>query len=123
MKYLTKWEPDGLITIFKGRLNINDLRNAVAQFQADERFENAKYSIWDVTAADMSDILQKDMLALVAVDYGAGKTLPEHKLGVVATDPHAINLNNYYIEKSVACGSTWDVKIFDTQTAANKWIN
>lgn len=123
MNYSIVWEPSGFLATFSGSLSVEDIHDANIIFHGDERFDRLKYSIWDVTGADMSTIQPDDMLILVAEDFGATFTLPVHKLALIATDPHAKYLMEYYIEKSISCGSSWTFKIHDTRTAARNWIS
>ncbi|MEX0322404.1 MAG: hypothetical protein AB3N63_09625 [Puniceicoccaceae bacterium] len=124
MEFEIKWKDRGYVAEFHGPCTMEEFINYHKNFSGDPRFDQLEFSIVDVTDADLSGIRMEEGVSLVALDYGASMiTLPYQKFALIATDPHALKLSQYYKNEMERLETTWEIAIFPSQEDAMKWIN
>ena len=105
-----------------GVLSIQDINNANAQIYRDESFDVQIGQIWDLKAADMTQIDERDMLIPAANDLGAAYSCADVSVALVVEDPYAVAICQVYIETSKDHDSPWRFKICGTIEEAERWV-
>ncbi|MEX0361528.1 MAG: hypothetical protein AB3N10_11155 [Allomuricauda sp.] len=124
MKYKITLEEAGILAVFEGNLDTADIKNCIIEIQANEKYSEYEYGIFDYTKADLSNIEIGDVLAeLFPLSIGASFSLPFAKVAIVAVDPHTVNINKSYRNKLLEFGIKWGFEIFSNQTDARNWID
>jgi hypothetical protein len=61
MPYTTTWEDHGVIWNYSGFLTGNELLHSNLEIFGDERFDDLRYQIVDLTAIEGMDVTEKHM--------------------------------------------------------------
>ncbi|HEY7773983.1 MAG TPA: hypothetical protein VIC26_12440 [Marinagarivorans sp.] len=105
-----------------GELSIRDINDANAQIYRDENFDVQIGQIWDLSAASLAQINERDMLIPVANDLGAAYSHSDVGVALVVQAPHDVAICQAYIEMSQKHESPWRFKICGSVDEAEMWV-
>ena len=107
MKYSITWNDNNSLVKFSGDISKRDLECANADIHGDNRTYKLLASIWDFTKCNMQDVRPEDLRYTIVVDLGSTITIKNHKIALIAVEPHSIKLCETYITKSINASSPW----------------
>lgn len=121
MAYTTTWLPHGVIWVYSGKLTGNELLQSNLDIFGDERFDNLRFQIVDLTNVDSLEVTEKHMRKIAHLDMAAARSNPRVKVAVVTTSDEGLGITNYY-DQQTAEKSPWTTKIFSTFKEAQAWV-
>lgn len=121
MPYLISWQKHGVIWRYSGVLTGEDLLQSNFDIFGDERFDDIRYQIVNLTAVDHIEVTEKHMRKVAHLDMAAARTNPRVKVAVVSNSEAATQLNVYY-DKYCDEKSPWETQVFSTIDEAEAWI-
>ena len=120
MAYMTEWENKGVCWKYHGIVTGTELLRSNLDIYGDERFDEMRYQIIDLTEIEGLKVSEEDMKRIAAYDEAAAITNPYVKVAVVATDRAAQELSSFYDNESAE--SPWKTMLFNTVDEARLWI-
>lgn len=122
MPYTTTWEAHGVVWNYSGTLTGNELLQSNLEIFGDERFDDIRYQIVDLTAVNAMEVTGKHMRKIAHLDMAAARTNPRVRVAVVTTSEGGIDITDIY-NQYTAEKSPWQTKIFSTREAAEAWVS
>ncbi len=119
MSYTIEWGDGVCIFSFFGDSGGNDLIACSEVFHGDSRFDNARLTIWDMSAVEDFNLTVEECIKIAAQDIAASKTNPRIKTAIIATDEIVEMFANLY--ESEMLSSPWETKVFKTKEEAMRW--
>jgi hypothetical protein len=121
MAYTTEWETQGVLWRYSGIVDGTELINSNLDIYGDERFDQMKYQIVDLTRVSAFNVTRDEMLKIAAYDRAASLSNPFVKVAVVAKITAIKALTVLYDAENIK--SPWETRIFDTVDQARAWIS
>ncbi len=118
MPFEIVWEPRGVYKRFTGAVSFQEYMRSQEIVLGDERTDDLKYVINDLTAVDGYSATADDAEYSAAFNEGISRTNPHLQVAYVTTDVRAIALI-----KIGAVFSSLVVKHFTTLEEARKWAS
>lgn len=87
----------------------------------DERFDDIRYQIVNLTAVDSIEVTEKHMREVTHLDMAAARTNPRVKVAVISNSEAATQLHIYY-NKLCDEKSPWETKVFSSDEEAYAWV-
>ena len=122
MKVDLQYIDNGFIAKFWGKISVSDILNVNNLIYGREEFDSHKFQVFDFSEADLTDITHKRSEEPAATDNIASQYSPDVKVATVATESHAIEFTQRYIDESIRFGSPWQFKIFNNLDDALNWV-
>jgi len=122
MPYKTTWLANGIIWTYSGVLTGNELLNSNFEIFGDERFDDIRYQIVDLSAVEKVEVTENHMRKIAHLDMAAARTNPRIKVAVVSTTSIASDLSIQY-EKYTSGKSPWVTQTFATVAEAEAWVS
>lgn len=104
---------------FWGVVTGDELLRANREIYGDERFDEIRYQIVNLTRVERFDVTPADMAVMAENDHAAARANPSVKVAVAASDETIRQLSLYYEAQS--SDSAWDQQVFDTLSEAESW--
>lgn len=122
MPYQITWRTSGVFWRYDGVLTGNELLQSNFDIFGDERFDDIRYQIVDLTRVEQVAVTEKHMRKIAHLDMAASRTNPRVKVAVVAQNDAAAKLGDLYDE---FCGgkSPWLTKQFRNIEDAEAWVS
>lgn len=121
MKYSIEKEGSGVIIRFIGKITMADIIEAKVKYHGSEIFDTSKYSIWDFTDCEASQIKPGETDLPLAYHLGASRSLEKHRLALVAKDRLISIVCKKFASELLKIGTTWKVRVFNDFEDALAW--
>lgn len=121
MPYTTTWLINGIIWTYSGVLTGEDLLNSNFEIFGDERFDDIRYQIVDLTAVEKVEVTQNHMRKVAHLDMAAARTNPRVKIAVVTTEDDGKLISDIY-DQYTEGKSPWVTQVFATLAEAKAWL-
>ncbi|WPJ97308.1 hypothetical protein SH580_06255 [Coraliomargarita algicola] len=121
MPYTTTWRSNGIIWTYTGVLTGEDLLNSNFEIFGDERFDDIRYQIVDLTAVEKVEVTQNHMRKVAHLDMAAARSNPRVKIAVITTSTDGKLLSDTY-DQYIEGKSPWSTQIFPTLAQAEDWV-
>lgn len=82
----------------------------------------ARHVLWDLTAADVSALTERDFVRIAAVAAGAVPRIQERKTAYVARDPTVFLAACKYLNAAVSLAVPREYSVFTTRPEAEAWL-
>jgi len=102
MPYKTTWLANGIIWTYSGVLTGNELLNSNFEIFGDERFDDIRYQIVDLSAVEKVEVTENHMRKIAHLDMAAARTNPRIKVAVVSTTSIASDLRVFNTKNTPA---------------------
>ncbi len=122
MPYTTTWQAQGIVWTYSGILTGEELLNSNLEIFGDERFDDLRYQIVNLTSVEEVKVTENHMRKIAYLDMAASYTNPRIKVAVVTTDLEGQFLSNTY-DKYTDGKSPWVTEVFATMEEAMEWVN
>lgn len=122
MPYTTTWLPHGIAWTYSGVLTGNELLHSNFEIFGDERFDDIRYQIVDLTAVERMEVTDKHMRKIAHLDMAAARSNPRIRVAVVTESDMGIGITETYSTQT-AEKTPWITKVFRTRAAAEAWVN
>jgi hypothetical protein len=116
------WHDRGVTKQYFGILTGDDILDSVQQVEADERFDDLRYTINDFTGIDdvLLESFSPDLVDMVAaIDKAAYKANPNIRIPIVTTHADVERMAKQYAESDL---NVYPTKIVSTLDAAYAWL-
>lgn len=121
MPYTTEWLDHGIIWTYSDVLTGNELLESNLSIFGDERFDELRYQIVDLTQVTAVEATESHMRKIAHLDMAAALTNPRIKIAVVfPASPIANEFHQQYL-KYTDNKSPWETKAFANLAAAKAW--
>lgn len=121
MPYLISWKQHGIVWHYSGVLTGNDLLQSNFDIFGDERFDDIRFQIVDLTKVDRIEVTEKLMRKVAHLDMAAARSNPRVKVAVISNSDAATKLNEYY-DKYCDDKSPWETRVFSSIEEAESWV-
>jgi hypothetical protein len=122
MAYEVKFHDDGFYLTHEGMITLEEIIEANGEILSHSNFDQHRYQIVNVLAADFTEIDQKASKIPAAIDQAAGTSNQLVKVAVVAAEENAVRFCKDYIDTAKDFGSKWLFRIFRDLKAAEEWV-
>ncbi|MDQ8195137.1 hypothetical protein QEH59_11925 [Coraliomargarita sp. SDUM461004] len=122
MPYETKWQTHGIIWTYSGTLTGEELLRSNFEIFGDERFDDIRYQVVDLTAVTEVKVTEKHMRKIAHLDMAAARSNPRVKVAVVTTAKDGQFLSETY-DRYTRGKSPWMTQLFTTLEEAATWLN
>ncbi len=122
MTYQITWRTNGVYWRYEGVLTGNELLQSNLDIFGDERFDDIRYQIVDLTGVETVEVTEKHMRKIAHLDMAASRSNPRVKVAVVAVSDTAAKLIDLY-DEFCAEKSPWTTKAFCNLEDAEAWVN
>ncbi|MCL2636064.1 MAG: hypothetical protein FWD50_05485 [Betaproteobacteria bacterium] len=121
MPYEIIWEPEGVLVMFAGHAMARDLANSARQMQADGRFDEGHYVIYQLPDDAGWQLAEEAFVELAALHYGAYASHPNCRIVFVTTDTALAGL----IERVLTAPEmvSYQIAVFASPSAARNWLD
>lgn len=119
MPYELRWETDGVVKRFWGRLAQGEIAASLAAIGADERFDRLRYTISDLLEVTHFGTLLDELEELGALDFAQGLSNPRLQVAIVTTDPDTLQALRAF---SAQANAPLRYGIFSSVDEARRWI-
>lgn len=116
MPYTTQWTQGGLIWKYSGTVSGEELLLSNLDIYGDERFDDLRYQIVDLSAVKNCKVTDKHMQKIAHLDMAAALTNPRIKVAVINGEV----LSKVYANHTGV--KHWQTKDFDNIEAAQSWV-
>lgn len=120
MPYNINWTKSCVEWKYFGFLTGKEILESNNAIYGDERFDELKYQIVDLSGVDFFDVSEHDMQHMAALDKAAAKSNPNVRVAVIAPIGKAQEVANAYTKYSQV--STWESASFETREEAINWL-
>jgi hypothetical protein len=120
MAYATTWLPHGVIWDYSEILTGDDVLQSNLEIFGDERFDELRYQIVDLTKVSSVEVTKKHMRKVAHLDMAAARTNPRVRVAVVATTCESVCIGDLYDQLTLK-KSPWVTKIFNSREEAEAW--
>ncbi len=120
MPFTITWTQQGVVWKYSGRLTGSDLLTSNLQIFGDERFDELRYQIVDLSDVEEIDVSEAVMRKVAHLDMAAARTNPRVKVAVISTSDAAAQLNEFY-QKYTDGKSPWKNRDFSSFEQAEAW--
>jgi len=117
--YENNWERNGVIKIFSGSIDGQQVLDSVISVEEDIRFDSIRYVINDFLKVGDIDISDSDVARIAAIDRAAAITNPNIRIAVVTKDDRMRELARRYGE--LMKNSPYQTLLFESIDAARAW--
>jgi len=117
--YENKWESNGVIKIFSGSIDGQQVLDSVISVEEDIRFDSVRYVINDFLRVADINISDGDVARIAAIDRAASITNPNIRIAVVTKDDRMRELAQRYGE--LMRNSPYQALLFESIGAAREW--
>ena len=121
MSYELSYAEHGFVVRFHGNVTIDELNIANGELQGHAQFDNHRFQIIDLLAADLATVTEEDAEFPAVTDSIASRTNWGVKVAFVVTDSYAVNIVNSYMTYARQLTPKWEFGIFATYDAALEW--
>tara|TARA_R110002111_G_scaffold230929_1_gene292143 strand:+ start:133 stop:522 length:390 start_codon:yes stop_codon:yes gene_type:complete len=121
MPYKTTWQRHGIIWTYTGVLTGEELLKSNLETFGDERFDEIRYQMVDLTAVEEIKVTERHMRKVAHLDMAASRSNPRIKIAVIATHTDGRFLSETY-DRYTKGKSPWSTQLFTTLTEATAWI-
>ena len=120
MSYELRWEANGVVKRFFGKVTDFDMMQSVIDTESDPRFDAYRYVINNFLDCTSYAVSNKVVDEISAMDCGAAHTNPRIRIAVVTTAPEIVSLTARYAQSRV---NRYPTRIFSTVEEAQAWLN
>jgi hypothetical protein len=120
MPYKTIWQANGIVWTYSGVLTGNELLNSNFEIFGDERFDDLRYQIVDLTAVEKIEVARSHVRKIAHLDMAASRSNPRIKVAIVTTAPDGQFISDIYKQYTEG-KSPWVTKIFTAMDEAMQW--
>lgn len=99
----------------------NELLQSNFDIFGDERFDDLRYQIVDLTAVEKVEVTESHMRKVAHLDMAAARSNPRVKIAVVAADQDGQFLSDTY-DKYTNGKSPWFTQVFTNISEAEAWV-
>ncbi|MDQ8209182.1 hypothetical protein QEH52_16770 [Coraliomargarita sp. SDUM461003] len=121
MAYTITWQKNCITWTYSGVLTGEDLLNSNFELFGDERFDDIRFQIVDLTAVERVEATESHMRKVAHLDMAAARSNPRVKIAVVTNSQDGESLSNTY-DRYIEGKSPWSTQIFATLTEAQAWV-
>ncbi|HBR93149.1 MAG TPA: hypothetical protein DEA90_03190 [Opitutae bacterium] len=121
MAYTITWQKNCITWTYSGVLTGEDLLNSNFELFGDERFDDIRFQIVDLTAVERVEATESHMRKVAHLDMAAARSNPRVKIAVVTNSQDGETLSNTY-DRYIEGKSPWSTQIFATLTEAQAWV-
>lgn len=121
MPYQISWQEHGVTWHYSGVLTGKDLMQSNFDIFGDERFDDIRYQIVDLTGVEEIQVTEQHMRKVAHLDMAASRSNPRVKVAVVSNSEAATQLNVYY-DKYCDEKSPWETRVFGSIEEAEAWV-
>ena len=124
MPYTINGMPNNAFTCkLHGSVDIDEIKKALAALSGDERSDNLKSALIDMSAVEIFNLDKKDAIIPAAHDIGHVRSFREAvNVAFVVSDPIGKQFILEYKMLVERCSTKLIVRIFDSIENANAWI-
>lgn len=122
MAYPVEWSEHGVLVTMTGEIDIKALNEANGRLHGDPRFDTMRYQVWDLLGASLGAITRREIEQPSAIDFVASRMNTKVKVALVTVKAHDVALCEHYASRSMALGTTWEIRIFPELSAAMAWV-
>lgn len=120
MPYETHWEDRGIRWVFTGEVTDDDLIRCNQELYDDPRFLTIRYEIADFREITVAAARSETVTRVGDMDREQAARNPDVKVAILGATPLITGLTRMY---AMSGGDAiWDVRIFETEVEARKWI-
>jgi hypothetical protein len=120
MAFINYWEQHGVIRIFSGFIDGQQVLDSVVSIEEDSRFDLVRYVINDFLDVADFDISDEEIVRIAAIDRAASVTNPNIRIALVAQDDRIRGLAERY--GNLMQNSPYKTSLFTSVEAAREWI-
>jgi len=117
--YKNNWERNGVIKVFSGSIDGQQVLDSVISVEEDIRFDSVRYVINDFLEVADIDISDGDVARVAAIDRAASITNPNIRIAVVTKDDRMRELARRYGD--LMKNSPYQTLLFESIDAAREW--
>ena len=121
MPFQTTWRTHGVSWRYHGLLTGSELLQSNLDIFGDERFDDIRYQIVDLTGVEKIDVNDTHMRKLAHLDMAASRSNPRVKVAVVTTSDAASKLGDLY-NQFCEGKSPWVTQLFSHIEDAEAWV-
>jgi len=121
MAYTITWSDKGIIWEYSGVMTGEDLINSNLEIFGDERFDDLRYQIADLTRVEAIDINEIHIRKMAYLDLAAARSNPNIRVAVVSSSEATAQIGESYANYSKE-KSPWKTKIFSSLEEAQEWV-
>ena len=119
MPFENVWEDNGVYRKYHGRVNAEEILQAMNDVHGHKMFDSIRYVINDFLNVTECDIAASDVLSLAALDRAAALTNPNIKIAMVATETIIQMFANLYGD--LIAKSPYTSEVFTDLEEAKIW--
>jgi len=121
MAYKIEWTKRGVIWTYSRTMTGEDILQSNLEIFGDERFDDLRYQIADMTAVDRIQMEDVHIRKMAFLDMAAARSNSKIRVAIVSTTDAAKDLGDAY-KKYAAEKSPWETRIFSSRDAADAWV-
>lgn len=122
MPFKVEWEVHGVLATFSGKPDFSELRRCDHIVNGDERFQNSRYFLYDLLAADLSDFELPDANEMARFDLDIADLNENLKLALITVNRKGLELCSQYISYCRLMKMPWKIEIFSSLREAREWV-
>lgn len=120
MAFINNWEQHGVIRIFSGFVDGQQVLDSVVSIEEDSRFDSVRYVINDFLEVADFDISDAEIVRIAAIDRAASATNPNIRIALVVQDDGIRELAQRY--GNLMQNSPYKTSLFTSVEAAREWV-
>ena len=122
MNYSIIWSHKAVRVDYSGAISVRDIQQAHNALNGDARFYDCQSLILDISNCTMDEVSVDDLLPVIGTDLGASKSITSLKVAMIAVAQQNREKASYYISLCQKYGYPWEFKLFDSDEAAQAWL-
>lgn len=122
MPHQTRWEGEGFIAEFSGEVLAWEIEAVNNEFTGNSRFDEVRYSLWDMSRITRLDMTGADVDDAAATDKGASMIKHVLRGAIVVPEGQVRDLVDRYLLVSGELENSWDTRLFGDVEAARRWL-
>ncbi|MDP3538548.1 MAG: hypothetical protein Q8S26_07565 [Azonexus sp.] len=123
MPHLTNWENNSFYAKFWGEVPATEIEMVNTKFLGDFRFEEVRYSFWDMSRISKLTAAESDIEYAAAIDKGASTIRPRLRGAIVVPETGQVReMVEQYLAISAQVDTSWDTRLFTNADAAKTWL-
>jgi len=120
MAFTNNWEQRGVLKIFSGFVDGQQVLDSVISIEEDSRFDTVRYVINDFLDVADFDISDAEIVRIAAIDRAASASNPNIRIALVTQDYRIRELAQRY--STLMQNSPYKTSLFPSVEAARQWI-
>ena len=123
MNYSIIWGNKTVRVDYSGAISNKDIEGAHYSLNGDERFYDCESLILDISKCNMDKVSVTDLLPVIGTDLGESKSIASLKVAMIAVEKQNREKASRYISTCQNYRYTWEFKLFDSNSAAQAWLD